>query len=476
MKMQQKSKYGYLMKNTLIFTISSFGTKLLTFFLVPLYTNVLSTTDYGVADLLSTTATLLVYFFTICISESVLRFSLEPSEEHDRVFAYGLRILIQGSAILTCLLFIAFKLNISEWNWLHYVFLFLNFFFIAINQILSNYMRATERVIHVAIAGILTTLFTIISNVLFLLVFNLGIYGYLLSTIIGGISACVYSLYHTGVPKGIFKRTYEDQQLHTRMRNYSIPLIFNSVSWWVNSALNRYFISYICGAAQNGIYAVASKIPTILSVVASIFAQAWNLSAIKEFDKEDKDGFFANIYSVYNAGLVLVCSGLILFNIPLAKILFAKEFFVAWECSSILLISGVFSAISIVPGSVFAAIGDSRIYAVSTISAAIVNTILNILMIPYMGVIGASISTAISFFIVWAIRMICARKYIKWKLNLIRDLMAYLLLVMQVVFEHMNGHFYFGQIGILVILLVLYRKQIRSILNKGFSILKKKRS
>ena len=110
--------------------------------------------------------------------------------------------------------------------------------------------------------------------------------------------------------------------------------------------------------------------------------------------------------------LVVLCSGLILLNIPLAHLLFAKDFFRAWEYSSVLLISLVFNALSGFLGSVFTAVKNSKIFAISTVTAAIINLTLNSLMIPTMGAQGAAIATAISFFVIWIIRVICAKKYI----------------------------------------------------------------
>lgn len=167
-------------------------------------------------------------------------------------------------------------------------------------------------------------------------------------------------------------------------------------------------------------------------------------------------------YSMYNAILVILCSGLVLFNIPIAKILFAKDFFVAWKYSSVLLVSIVFSALSGFLGSIFTAVKDSKIFAVSTVISAIVNCILNAILIPMWGIQGAAIATAISFFLIWFIRLICTRKYIKWRINLVVDIVAYVILVIQVVLEHFENHNYVGQIICLIILLLLYRKQFLS--------------
>ena len=84
--MEKQNKYKYLAKNTLLFTISSFGSKILVFLLVPLYTSVLTTAQYGVADIISTSASMLTYVFTLDIASSILRFAIEQRENQYRIF------------------------------------------------------------------------------------------------------------------------------------------------------------------------------------------------------------------------------------------------------------------------------------------------------------------------------------------------------------------------------------------------------
>lgn len=462
LNMNNKGKYGYLAKNTLLFTISSFGSKILTFLLVPLYTAILSTSDYGTADLISTTATLLIYIFTINIADSVMRFTIDKNKK-DGVFSYSIKILLLGSIMLMLFLVpFAFE-NILEWNRYCYVFLFINFFLVASNQILINYLRGIDKIKEVAVAGILTTVFTIVSNIVLLVLFNWGLLGYLISTVVG---VTISSLYVClCIRNDIGKLLFEQSSLQTRkeMRQYSIPLIFNGIAWWINNSLDKYFILSICGTATNGIYAVASKIPAILTVFQQIFSQAWNLSAIKEFDPDDKDGFFGNTYTMYNAGLVLACSILIYFNIPLAKVLFSKDFFVAWKSSSVLLVSVLFSALSGFVGCVFTAVKNSKVFAVSTITAAIINTVLNALLIPEYQEFGAAIATAVSFYVIWAIRYICAKKYIRWKINLMRDILSYLLLAVQIIIERFLPTVWLYEAIIVLIIFILYNKELKKI-------------
>ena len=457
--MGQKSKYSYLAKNTMLFTISSFGSKILVFLLVPLYTSILSTADYGIADTITTTASLLIYVFTLNIQDAVLRFAIDRGDNPEQCLAFGLRVLGIGSIIFGILLAVFSLINPLNWAGFIYLFLFLQFFFVALYHIYSYYLRAVDKVKEVAISGIIVTVVTIACNIFFLLFVKLGLIGYLISMVAGSFAASIYCNIIIGYSPTKLLSISVEKEIRVSMLAYSIPLIFNGVAWWMNNSIDKYFVIGMLGQAQNGVLAVSYKIPTIMTVFHTIFFQAWNLSAIKEFDPDDKDGFFAKTYTLYNAVLVLICGGLILLNIPIAKILFAKDFFVAWNYSSVLLLSIVFSALAGFVGSVFTAVKDSKIFAVSTVTTAVANCILNWIMIPMWGVMGAVIATCISFCMIWLIRLICSRKYIKWRINLIRDIVAYCLLVAQIFVEHTENHLYLVQVVIVTVLIVLYRKE-----------------
>ena len=124
-----KEKYKYLWKNTLIFAISSFSTKFLSFLLVPLYTSFLSTAEYGKIDLITTTSTLLVYVLTINIADSVLRFTIENVKESEKILAVGLKTLTIGSCICACLLMTTYLVRVLDWNAIDYFYIFSVFLF-----------------------------------------------------------------------------------------------------------------------------------------------------------------------------------------------------------------------------------------------------------------------------------------------------------------------------------------------------------
>lgn len=469
------NKYKNLTKNTLIFAVSNFGTKFLSFFLMPLYTNILSTKEYGIADVITATSSLLIYVFTINIASSVLRFAIDRKKAQDEILSYGIRVVFVGSLILVGVLAIAMMIGIKTWENYYYLFIFLHFISTGLYQLMSNYLRAIDRIFDVGIAGIISSAMIMTSSIILLLVCKIGIIGYLISLCIGPFLGTIYCIIKANVPISKYLSCTCDEQTKKSMRTYCIPLIFNDLALWINVFLDKYFVTAICGPDQNGIYAVANKIPTILATVYMVFTQAWNLSAIKEFDSEDKDGFFSNIYSLYNATIALACSVLILLNISIAKILFAKDFFSGWQYSSILMIAIMFNAMTSFQGSIYSAAKDTKILARTTMISAGINICFNVILIPIIGVIGAAIATVLSYVSMWAIRHISIKKHILLHHNFVIDFVVYIFLILQVVIEHTKTHMYNGQIIILCLIIVIYRKQYITLIDLIKTRLRKKK-
>ena len=251
------------------------------------------------------------------------------------------------------------------------------------------------------------------------------------------------------------------------MTAYSKPLIANSIAWWINNLSDRYVIVFFCGLAENGVYSVAGKIPSILNVFQGIFNQAWTLSAVKDFDSEDKNGFFTNTYTAYNCLMTIICAGTILFDKILAHFLYAKDFFVAWKYVPWLTIAILFGALSGYIGGFFSAVKDSKLFATSTILGAVINIILNFIFTPIYGAMGAAVATATCYFTVWIFRYYQSRKYIKLRVNIVRDFISYVLLCLQAILIMLDGVKMYACVGIVFMMIVfLYAKDIHLVANK----------
>lgn len=470
-----KKKYAQLLKNTLLFGIGAFGSKILNFLFVPFYTNFLSTSDMGTADLVSTTATLFAIGFTMDIMDATLLFVAEGKQKKEDVLTVGIIVILAASFFVSISLFVLKAANIVGMDALLLVFLFVLFFLNSYNRLFSYYLQAINQVLEVSVAGIVQTFVTVGLNILFIAIFHFGAYGYLMAVTTGLFASLFYE--QMSVRKSLERRLSikaPSKKLYKEMLMFSFPLMLNSVFWWLNTSIDKYFVIGICGVEQNGIYSVAAKLPTLLTTILTIFLQAWSVSAIKDYDKDDRDGFFGNTYEFFNALATTLCSLLILLIIPLSRILFVKDFFIAWKPSAFLLLSGVFSALSSFIGSIFSAVKNSKVFLISTLAAAGVNMILNFFLIDHMGIIGAAVATVASFAVVWIIRYVLAAKYINWQIHFFKHIFGYFLLAIQILFSLQKSHVYALQLAILCFIIVVYWSQIKIILDRLGRILRRR--
>lgn len=456
--MQKKNKF--LLKNIGLFTIGSFGSRILSFLLVPLYTAVLSTAEYGSMDLITSTASLLTPILLLSIFDATLRFGMDSEYKKEDVLSTTLSVALKGTLLLIIGVIVLAVTNILTCPVEYLVFLCVYFMLNALNQIFNLYLKAKNQAAVIALSGIICTFVTCISNVLLLLIFKWGIVGYMVSNTVGVLVQNIYQLLVGKIYRDIKIRNYND--LSRPMLKYSFPLIANSVSWWINSASDRYILSFFRGVAENGIYAVSYKIPTILFMFQGIFYNAWSISAIAEFDEHDEDGFIGTNYTMYSFISLLVCSGLLIVNIPLAFFLYKGEYFEAWRCVPLLLFGTVFSGVSQFEGSLFAATRKTKDVAKTTVIGAFVNTVGNVIFIYLFGAVGAALSTLLGYFTTWCLRTKYLQSFVKmqveWKIHFI----SIFIVLIQVCMATL-GEVYIVQMLLFLVLVLINRKYIEPV-------------
>lgn len=452
----------FLLKNIGLLTISQFSSKILSFLLVPLYTSVLSTEEYGIYGIYSTTISLLVPILTLNLSEAALRFSLDKKYEKNKIFSFCLKYILVGTTIICCFTIVNSIFNIVPMLVQFSVYFVLMFITTAMNCLIMAFARGIEKINALAISGFIGTVGVLFFNIFFLLTLHQGLKGYFLANILGTTVQMLCLTVALQLWKYITLKR-DNNEYKREMIHYSMPLVGNSVSWWINDASDRYIVTWMCGVEQNGIYSVGYKIPSILNVFQSIFSQAWTLSAVKEYESDNKETFFSKTYTIYSFFMTSACLVLIIFDKQIASILYAKEFFEAWKYVPPLLIATLFGALSGHIGGIFAAVKDTKAYATTTIVGAVCNIVLNLLFIRVIGVMGAAIATLAANIVVWMLRYIKARQYIKMDIYLSGCTISYLLLGVQSMILYITDKvdMIWGS-GIIIFLLIMlvYRKEI----------------
>lgn len=461
-------KYKYLLKNVGILTISNIATRFISFFLLPIYTGILTTEEYGIYDLYSTTISLLIPLMTLCISDSVIRNLLDKNSNEKEIVEVGYKYSLISIVFLLVFYIVNMVTNILPIFNQYKLFFILMYIITVFNQLLAGVARGREQMLTISIASLFSSVITILLNIVFLVYFKWRLVGYFGAYIIGISIANIYYFIKLKFWNYIFIGKI-NKELDKKMRKYGSGLLINSVSWWINLSLDKYVVLYFCGVSANGILSAANKLPTILKTVQNIFENAWILSAVKNYNKEDKDNFFINTYNIYNFFMILITISIIFFTKVLSSFLFKGEFYNAWRMVPFYTIAVMFSAAAGVVGGIFAAEKRVALISNTTLLGAIINAIFNVILIMKFGVIGAALATMISNCVIWMVRIIYVKRIMNFRINILRDAIVYCVILLQaavLITIKENLLSYCLQLIFVGIIMGLYSKELRVIFRK----------
>lgn len=420
-------KYKKLLGNTLIFAIGTFGSKVLVFLMMPLYTHLLSEAEFGIADLIQQSGNLLLPLVSLGITNAVIRFGLDKAEDKRDVFSIGLICVGIGTVALLCLSpLLQLTGKLATYTWLIVLFSVMS----SLRSLCSQFVRARGMVKLFAADGIFSTMTLIGFNILFLVVFKMGVWGYIAAIICSDVLSVIVLTFiarlHRFVRfRGLSRKTFRE------MLRYAIPLIPNTILWWITNVSDRYMLTYLIGEGSNGLYAAAYRIPSLIALAAGIFMHAWQLSAITE--EKQRAQFYSRVAAMYSAVLFVLASGIILLAPWLMKLLVAPSYYEAWRYIPVLTMAMIFTCLVDFLGSVYMVNKKSVHSLVTAAVAAGTNVILNLILIPHWGAHGAAIATLVSYLVVFVVRLVDTRRYIPIRWDFARLIPGALILGAQTV-------------------------------------------
>ncbi|MBQ8332032.1 MAG: oligosaccharide flippase family protein [Clostridia bacterium] len=463
-------KYKRLLSNTAILGAGTFLSKVLVLLLMPFYTGILTTAEFGTADLIAQTANLLIPLAAVGICDGIFRFTLDASadsaEDRKRILSTGMVILLGGSAVIGGLLpILGMFPTLRESVWLIALYVICANF----HSAFANYVRALGKTVLFAVQGIVNTGLTILLNILFLIVFDMGSTGYVLSVVVADFTVTAVLFFAAKLWRDISFRRVR-RQTAKDMLKFSIPYIPTTVMWLITSVSDRYIVTAFCGEAENGLYAAAYKLPTLLSLVSGVFVEAWHFSTVKEATDGEKADFFSTVYLNFMSVMFMGASVLIAGAKIFTSILLNESYYSSWEYVPVLVVATTFSTMVSFLGSVYFLKKKSTLSMLTAMSGAVINVILNFVMIPDHGAMGAAIATLISYLAVYVIRAYDTANYLRFRRHSVRlGINTAVLLGQAWVMIGAFRYWQIVQIGCLGFLLILNGKEI---FRTGFRLLK----
>lgn len=424
-----------LIKNTGILAIGTLLSKVLSFFLIPLYTASLSTDDYGRVDVLQTVAYLLLPIVSLELASATFRFLIDCDRDKSKREVISSSTFMQ---LINCVAFLFISFIINCFIRIGYFGLFVLYF---ISMILLNHLQYIIRgfsknklfsIVSLAVSSLLLAL-----NIFFIAVLRCQADAILVAGIISNTVGIIIASICISLWKYIDVKMFSPKTLK-EMLKYSFPLIPNEISWWIANASDRLIIRWFIGVSSNGIYAVANKIPAIYTSLFTIYNLALVESVSKEANSKDFSKYVNEVFKKSFKLFGCICLLIIIAVSIVSGVLLGNNYVEAYNHIFILMIAIFFNSLCSIIGSILTGLKDSKTIGLTTSLGALVNIVINLSLVDLLGLYAASISTFVSYVIIFILRYTKVLKHVRlsFPIAFIARLVLMTLLVSAAYFIH----------------------------------------
>ena len=389
-----------LVRHSGVYGLFDFLSKATSLILIPLYTHHLSVADYGKLEILTQTGAFFIILLVLGMNSSLVRYYIYFQEEEQRkalistclwftffVSTLFTLLLLKCSGLFSQILFSRHEEAI------YFKWVFIAVFFEAISAIFLAILRAREKSLTYSSLLFLKFISILLLNIYLVGIARKGITGIVLSSLIGsavllGGNLCL--LYRD------ISLMFSKDKLR-KLLSFGLPLVPGAYGFIILSISDRYFLKYFADLHEVGLYSLGYKISMIMGILVSAFQIAWPpilFSIEKDHDSESTYSRVLTYFLFASFGLFVILGT---FSKELVHFLGTAEYFDAYKVVPIVLLAyicyGVYYAVSVGIN-----LKNKTKYIPPIVGgAAIMNLILNTLMIPTYGMMGAAVATVLSY-------------------------------------------------------------------------------
>lgn len=441
------SRQRELLKNTFILGIGYAVPALVSFLILPLYTAFLTKTEYGTYDLITILLSLMMPTITLQVKASVFRFLIESrSNEAERKQYISTSYLFTAVVSVLSLLLFCFVLSgvHAATKLLICIYIFQEVLVDLSKQVARGLGVLNKYVFSITINSVLLLFFS------YVLLFGMrkGLNGVLIALNMALIVTNIYIFVTLELKKYISLHNFSRVRLK-KMLAYSAPMVPNSISLWIVHLSDRLVVTFFMGLEVNAVYSVANKIPSLLSQIVGVFNLSWQENASLAVNDKDSARYYSEI-SQRTIDFLLGSAAVLIAFIPfLFKILVKGTYEDAYNQMPILICGVFFASLSSCYGSIYIALKKTKFIGVTSLIGAVLNLVINALFINKIGLYAASLSTVISYCIIYFCRVIQLKKYIPISLNWRRICPSFIILLFVCMLYYWKNSY--GNVIILII-------------------------
>ena len=403
-KINSKKTSKELFKNTGIIAIGQMSTKLITFLLLPLYTALLSTEEYGTVDLLATYSTVLVILAGLQMHLAVFRYLVTNRENEEQIKKVCSSVVaISGIAFLVyAILFLLVKPFLTvpySWYLLFHVgaAIFLN--------LVGGISRGLGRNAYYALGNFLASFITIVLNIWFIAVLRLDLRYMLIAYIVGPVIGGSVVLLKCKLWGYLSVKSIDKQSIREILR-YALPLVPNELSWSVIHASDRVIVSWVLSVAVNGLIAVAAKLSSIYTTVFYIFSASWSEQVVLHYEDEGGKEYINEMFDRMVSIFACFAIGIIACMPFVFSLFVGHEFSEAYGLLPLYFLAVFFNVVIGLISPIYLINNETKKVASSTMIAAIINIVVDLALIKVIGMYADPLSSVCGYMTIsfWRLR------------------------------------------------------------------------
>jgi O-antigen/teichoic acid export membrane protein len=382
------------------YTASSVVSKLIAVFLLPVYTGALSPADFGAAEVILASVVALSIVVRLGLIEALLRFYYLPDVDRPEVVRTGFAALFWSTTVLA-LIALPLAGPISELMLNHSDpelgrLAVLGLWTLTLWEYALTLLRVDERARAFFVLTVLNVLATIPVTVYFVVVRDDGAAGILIGTFGTGVVFLLWQLWRERRRLALRFRT----ALLRRMIRFGLPTMPAELSLYSLNFIDRILIVRLAGLAEAGLYALAIKFAQGMNVVARAFQLAWPPLAYSIADDDEARRAYSLVFTWFAAVCAFVVAGLWLLSRWIVDLLAAPEYFSAYKAVGLLSTAVALYALYLVLVVILGRTGRTEFNLPATIAGTVVNVVLNLILIPSHGIVGAGIALVASYAVI----------------------------------------------------------------------------
>ena len=385
-------------KDSSIYTLPKLVSICINFIALPIYTRILAPSEYGIVEMITITYSLLNFLLTLEIGQGMARHLPEVQSNTEKIIygssSFWFTLFAYTIFVISCLLFPYPLTNILLGGQIDKTIFYLALFIICSNALIYQLKNILKWNLKAKAWSITTIIGALVSHsfaVFFITFLKLGIHGYLLGISIGLCAAFAISLFSTQ-KSTVPVRPVVDKSKLKNMLAFSMPLVLSSAASYITLYTDRWMLNTMLGIDDVGIYSVAFRIASAITILIVGFQQALVPLVYHHYKEIETPQNIADIFRFFLILIFPAIAFLAAFSKEILSILVGSDFFeahllLAWLALAIVVLNIYIFA----PG--MGLVKKTKKIAFANICAASVNIFLNLVLIGIFGRLGAVFAT-----------------------------------------------------------------------------------